>query len=82
VPVVAVDGYVVAYRCQAHDCGDKNMAVAVHPARGRVLVCWQNAPARPDARWYEAGQRPRVDDGYGCPGDANEVRAAFRRLGL
>ncbi len=81
VPVIEVDGYVVANRCQAHDCGDKNMSVAVHIARGRVLVCWQNAPSRSSARWYEAGHRLRVDTAYGCPGDVREAHAAFRRLG-
>lgn len=81
VPVVAVRGWVVAYRCQAHDCGDVNMAVAVRVARGLVLVCWRDAPAQPDAHWYRAGRRPRRDRGHGCPGDAAETRAALRRIG-
>ncbi len=81
VPVVAVDGWVVAHRCQAHDCGDKNVSVLVHVASGRVLVCWLHAPDRADARWYEAGKPPKRDPNQGCPSEVEEVRAAFRRLG-
>ena len=81
VPVVAVDGWVVAHRCQAHDCGNKNVSVLVHVASGRVLVCWLNAPHRSAARWYEAGKPTKRDPGQGCPSEAGEVRAAFWRLG-
>ena len=81
VPVTAVGGWIVAHRCQAHDCGGKNMSVLVHVASGRVLVCWLNAPIRSGARWYEAGKRPKRDSGQGCPSEVDEVRAAFQRLG-
>ncbi len=81
VPVVATGGWIVAHRCQAHNCGDKNMSVLVHVASGRVLVCWLNAPTRSSARWYEAGAAPKRDPGQGCPSEIDEVRAAFRRLG-
>jgi hypothetical protein len=82
VPVVAVDGWIVAHRCQAHDCGDKNVSVLVHPASGRVVVCWMNAPDEESALWFAAGRRPARDSRQGCPSDVDEVRAALRRRGL
>lgn len=80
VPVVRVDGYVAAYQCMAHDCGDKNTTTIVRLAQGDVVVCWHDAP-RASTRWFVPGRAIRVD-GRGCPSEEAELRGAIRRLGL
>lgn len=81
-PVVRAGDYVAAWRCQQHDCGDKNSTAIARLAKGDVVVCWQHAPDQPARRWYIPGRAPVEERGEGCPQDAGEVGAAIRRLGL
>ncbi len=81
-PVLRAGEYIAAWRCQQHDCGDKNSTVIVRVAKGDVVVCWQHAPERPAHRWYIPGRAPVDNPEGGCPQEATEVMAAVRRLGL
>lgn len=81
-PVVRAGEFIAAWRCQQHDCGDKNATVILRLAKGDVVVCWQHAPERPAHRWYVPGRAPADQREGGCPQEAAEVAAAVRRLGL
>lgn len=63
-PVALVDGRVLSYACEPHDCGPHNWAIAVTPDGGRAAVCYYDEE-RGVARWYPdgAGARPAG----GCP---------------
>jgi hypothetical protein len=81
-PVVRVGDVIAAWRCQQHDCADKNSTIIVRVAKGDVVVCWQHAPERPAHRWYIPGRAPVDHPDGGCPHEAAEVAAAVSRLGL
>lgn len=84
VPVVRVEGYIAAYRCMAHDCGDRNTTTIVRLARGDVVVCWHGGPGAA-TRWFIPGRSPVAQAdarGGGCPSDEAELRGAVRRFGL
>jgi hypothetical protein len=80
--VVRVGDHLAAWRCMAHDCGDKNTTVVARLAKGDVVVCVQLAPQQAARRWYIAGRAPVDERGEGCPFDEAEIRAAIQRLGL
>lgn len=81
-PVARAGDHIGAWRCQQHDCGDKNSTVIARIGKGDVVVCWQHAPERPRMRWYIPGRPPLDESGEGCPQDGAALAAAIRRLGL
>lgn len=63
-PIAEVDGRLLAYGCEPHNCGPHNWAIAVAPDGSRGAVCYFDEE-RGVARWYPAGAAP--EPGGGCP---------------
>lgn len=63
-PVAMVDGKLVAFGCEPHNCGPHNWAIAIRPDGTDAAVCLYDQDRR-IARWYpeDAGPAPT----NGCP---------------
>jgi hypothetical protein len=62
------DGRLVAWGCEAHNCGFHNWAVAIAPDGSRAEVCYYHDDDQPDgtATWYLPGGRA-VKRAGNCP---------------
>lgn len=62
------DGRVIAWGCEAHNCGFHNWAVAITPDGKRAEVCYYHNDDEPDgtSTWYLPGGRTVKRDGN-CP---------------
>lgn len=63
-PIATVDGRLLAFACEPHNCGPHNWAVAVSPDGQRAAVCYYDEDRR-IARWYPDGAAPPPSSG--CP---------------
>jgi hypothetical protein len=79
IPVVASGGWVIAYACKAHDCGDNSVTVAVSPQR-RVIACTFVNDEKDRGTWREAGRPPKTRS-TACP-EGNDMLPAMRQDGL
>jgi len=63
-PIALVEGKLVAFGCEPHNCGPHNWAVAIRPDGSDAAVCLYDQDRRV-ARWYpeKAGPAPV----NGCP---------------
>ncbi|MBW6528413.1 hypothetical protein KZ813_16340 [Sphingomonas sp. RHCKR7] len=63
-PIAEVDGRVLSYGCEPHNCGPHNWAIALTPDGASGAVCYYDED-RKVARWYPAGAGP--NPAGGCP---------------
>jgi hypothetical protein len=64
-PIARKDGRILAWGCEAHNCGPHNWSLLVAPDGGGAEVCYHDANARPATRWFAEGRREaRMDE---CP---------------
>lgn len=63
-PIALVEGRVLSYGCEPHNCGPHNWAIAVAADGKNAAVCYYDQD-RDIARWYpaDAGAKPEG----GCP---------------
>lgn len=55
-PIAMVDGKVVAGVCEAHNCGDHNWEIFIHPDGSGTEVCYYDADKTPGwSVWYLPG---------------------------
>jgi hypothetical protein len=69
-PIVKKDGRVLAWGCEAHNCGYHNWAVSITPDGGSAEICFYQNDAKPDGQstWYKAGAKPEQRAGN-CPSE-------------
>jgi hypothetical protein len=68
-PIVADGGALVAWGCEAHNCGNHNWTIQIAPDGTAASVCYHDAAAMGDrARWYLAPGQITTREG-GCPSD-------------
>jgi hypothetical protein len=63
-PITDVEGRVLSYGCEPHNCGPHNWAVALSPDGRTGAVCYYDDD-RKIARWYPEGAGP--NPAGGCP---------------
>jgi len=63
-PVAQWNGRVLAWACEAHNCGPHNWAIAITPDGRNAAICYYDQDAGV-SRWYPAGFRAPLPDG--CP---------------
>lgn len=63
-PVALVEGRVLSYACEPHNCGPHNWAIAITPDAKTAAVCYYDQDAR-EARWYPDGAGATPEGG--CP---------------
>ncbi|KQN94280.1 hypothetical protein ASE95_05430 [Sphingomonas sp. Leaf231] len=63
-PIAMVEGKLVAFGCEPHNCGPHNWAVTVKPDGSAPAVCYYDQDRRV-ARWYPQGAGPAPVNG--CP---------------
>ncbi len=63
-PIALVEGRVLSYACEPHNCGPHNWAIAVTPDAKTAAVCYYDQDAQ-EARWYPQGAGPNPQGG--CP---------------
>ncbi|MEH3046392.1 hypothetical protein [Sphingomonas adhaesiva] len=63
-PVALVEGRVLSYACEPHNCGPHNWAISVTPDAKTAAVCYYDQDAQV-ARWYPEGAGPNPEGG--CP---------------
>jgi hypothetical protein len=63
-PIEEVDGRLLSYGCEPHNCGPHNWTIAIRPDGSGGAVCYYDQDANV-ARWYprDAGKAPTD----GCP---------------
>jgi hypothetical protein len=63
-PVAMVDGRILSYGCEPHNCGPHNWSIAVTPDGKTAAVCYVDQDAG-IARWYPEDAAPPPTGG--CP---------------
>jgi len=63
-PIAQVEGKLVAFGCEPHNCGPHNWAIAIRPDGADPAVCYVDQDRR-IARWYPEGAAPAPAGG--CP---------------
>ncbi|MEH3099852.1 hypothetical protein [Sphingomonas adhaesiva] len=63
-PIALVEGRVLSYACEPHNCGPHNWAIAVTPDARTAAVCYYDQDAQ-EARWYPQSAGPNPEGG--CP---------------
>ena len=63
-PIAAVDGRLLSYGCEPHNCGPHNWTIAIVPDGSKASVCYHDED-RKVARWYPDGAG--ADPAGGCP---------------
>ncbi|WP_436805463.1 hypothetical protein [Sphingomonas sp. DT-51] len=61
-PIAEVNGRVLSYGCEPHNCGPHNWAVALSPDARAAAVCYYDEE-REVARWYPEGAGPNPAGG-------------------
>jgi hypothetical protein len=69
-PIALKDGRVLAWGCEAHNCGYHNWSVAITPDGRDAQVCFYHDNDKPDgtATWYLPGGRTEKRAGN-CPSE-------------
>lgn len=65
-PITQKDGKVIAWACQAHNCGPHNWTTIVDPVSGAAEICYvddETAPGK--TRWFRNGKEEIKSDP--CP---------------
>lgn len=68
-PITLIDGRLVSWRCEQHNCGAHHWTLILAPDGTRPELCYHDEAGDPDTRWLVDGQvTARTDP---CPsGDA------------
>lgn len=66
-PIVNKGGRLLAWGCEAHNCGDHNWTIAITPDATSTQVCYHDqASTHGQSRWYLAGGKSELRPGD-CP---------------
>ncbi|WEK00895.1 MAG: hypothetical protein P0Y59_04155 [Candidatus Sphingomonas phytovorans] len=67
-PIVKKDGRLLAWGCEAHNCGYHNWSIAITPDGSNAEVCFYQDDAKADgpSTWYVAGGKTEQRPGN-CP---------------
>ncbi len=56
-PIAQKDGKILAWACEAHNCGPHNWTTIVDPVSGAAEICYVNDDAAPGkTRWFRDGK--------------------------